>query len=123
MSLANAPKSLPGSQWEREAETYLKGHGLRTVCRNFRCRLGEIDLIMEDGSCLVFAEIRYRNNPFYGSGAETVTRTKQTRLIRAAQKYLQSQPHRANQTCRFDVLSLGHKDGQLTVDWIRNAFC
>jgi len=123
MTRANDIKTLPGSRWELKAERYLHEQGLTTVSRNFRCRLGEIDLIMEDGNCLVFAEIRYRRNSFYGTGAESVTRAKQNRLIRSAKKYLQLRKHRARQTCRFDVLSLGQKDGQLTVEWIKNAFC
>lgn len=111
-----------GGRWEREAEEYLHCQGLKTLARNFNCRVGEIDLVMEDGECLVFAEIRYRRNNRFGSGAETVTRTKQGRIIRAAQKYLQLHPSRAAQPCRFDVLSLGHEEGRLAVEWIRNAF-
>jgi Holliday junction resolvase-like predicted endonuclease len=69
-----------GGRWEREAEVYLHCQGLKTLARNFNCRVGEIDLVMEDGECLVFAEIRYRKNNRFGSGAETVTRSKQGRL-------------------------------------------
>ncbi len=111
-----------GNQCERMAEAYLQRHGLRTITRNFNCRVGEIDLVLEDGECLVFAEIRFRENCRYGSGAETVSRTKQGRIIRAAQKYLQSHRNRATQPCRFDVISLGKERGEMTVEWIRNAF-
>jgi putative endonuclease len=104
------------------AETFLHRKGLRTVTRNFNCRLGEIDLIMEDGGCLVFTEIRYRQNPRFGSGAESVGKAKQGRIIRAAQRFLQLHSHRAQQPCRFDVLSLGQEQGTLSVNWIRNAF-
>ncbi len=104
------------------AEAFLHARGLQTVTRNFHCRLGEIDLIMEDGDCLVFAEIRYRKSPYFGSGAESVTRTKQSRIIRAAQRYLQYHENRCLQPCRFDVLSLGHESGKLTVNWIQDAF-
>ena len=123
MARASDQKSLPGSRWEIKAERFLHEQGLTTVSRNFRCRLGEIDLIMEDGPCLVFAEIRYRRNSGFGTGAESVTLAKQNRLIRAARKYLQLRSHRSQQTCRFDVLSLSEKDGRLNVEWIRNAFC
>ncbi len=111
-----------GEHWERTAEAFLHARGLKTVARNFNCRLGEIDLIMEDGDCLVFTEIRYRKSTYFGSGAESVTRTKQSRIIRAAQRYLQFHPHCCLQPCRFDVLSLGHEGGQLTVNWIQDAF-
>ncbi len=111
-----------GGQWERHAEAYLQRCGLKSVARNFNCRVGEIDLVMEDGECLVFMEIRYRESSRFGSGAETVTRAKQRRIIRAAQKYLQLHRNRATQPCRFDVISLGNEQGKLTVEWIRNAF-
>jgi putative endonuclease len=111
-----------GGRWEREAENFLHCQGLRTLARNFNCRVGEIDLIMEHGECLVFAEIRYRKNSRFGSGAETVTRAKQGRIIRAAQKYLQLHRSRATQPCRFDVISFGNEQGRVAVEWIRNAF-
>ena len=111
-----------GTSWETAAECWLCDRGLRTVERNFLCRVGEIDLIMEDRETLVFAEIRYRRNSRFGSGAETVTLAKQQRIVRAAQRYLQFHPHRANQPCRFDVLSLDHASGIVRVDWIRGAF-
>lgn len=104
------------------AESFLHQKGLRTLSRNFNCRLGEVDLIMEDGQYLVFTEIRYRQNPGFGSGAESVGKTKQGRIIRAAQRFLQLHQHRAQQPCRFDVLSLGQEQGELRVNWIRNAF-
>ena len=111
-----------GTTWEAAAESWLCERGLKTVERNFNCRVGEIDLIMEDRGTLVFAEIRYRKNVRFGSGAETVTYSKQQRIVRAAQRYLQFHPHRARQPCRFDVLSLDHATGTLRVDWIRGAF-
>ena len=111
-----------GSHWEHAAEEFLRSHGLKTVTRNFRCRLGEIDLIMEHGGCLVFTEIRYRRHPQYGSGADTVTRTKQARIIRTAQRYLQLHAHRSRQPCRFDVVSIGEDRGEAAVNWIQNAF-
>ena len=113
---------LLGTGWERVAELFLHQNGLKTVTRNFNCRLGEIDLVMEDGQCLVFAEVRFRKSSAHGTGAESVGKTKQARIIRAAHRYLQLHSHRANQACRFDVLSLEDRDGKPSVDWIRNAF-
>lgn len=118
---AGSPKVV-GNQWERIAEAYLQRQGLKTLERNFNCRVGEIDLVMEHGECLVFAEIRFRENSRFGSGAETVTRAKQARIIRAAQKYLQFHRNRAQQPCRFDVISLGNAQGKLALEWIQNAF-
>jgi len=62
-----------GGEWEKVAETFLNGRGLKTLQRNFHCRMGEIDLIMMDQRTLVFTEVRFRNNNAHGSGAESVT--------------------------------------------------
>ena len=83
-------KRALGDRWERCAESFLHDHGLKTIKRNFQCRYGEIDLIMEDGDCLVFTEVRYRNKPYYGSGADTVTKTKQGRIIRTLRNDISS---------------------------------
>jgi len=90
--------------------------------RNFRCRVGEIDLIMKDVDCLVFAEVRYRKNADYGSGAESVTGAKQKRIIRAAQRFLQTRGNLTGRPCRFDVLSLSHQGEELNVIWVQDAF-
>lgn len=111
-----------GLLWEREAESFLHSRGLTTIARNFSCRLGEIDLVMLDGDCLVFAEVRYRRSSGRGSAAETVTAAKQLRLIRTAQVYRQRRPWHARLRCRFDVLSLQHAGEEMQVEWIRNAF-
>jgi putative endonuclease len=113
---------VKGQRWERLAETFLHQRGLKTLQRNFSCRLGEIDLVMSDGSTLVFAEVRYRASDAYGSGAETVSAAKQRRIILAAQKFLQfNRPH-PSQVCRFDVVSIGNDRGQTVINWIPNAF-
>ena len=66
-----------GERGEQIALRYLEGRGLRTVDRNFRCRLGEIDLIMLDGDCLVFVEVRYRSGKRIAPAVLTVDRFKQ----------------------------------------------
>lgn len=111
-----------GTYRERQAESFLHVRGLKTLTRNFTCRLGEIDLVMLDGPALVFAEVRYRRNCSHGSGAETVTMAKRRRLIRAAQVYLQRHPGQAHRPCRFDVVSMSYMGGVLKCQWIRGAF-
>jgi putative endonuclease len=106
-----------GSAREEQARRYLESQGLRLLARNYRSRRGEIDLIMRDGDCLVFVEVRYRKSSAYGSAAETVTRTKQQRLIAAAQQYLQQNPSRLD--CRFDILGI---DAGSRMQWLKNAF-
>src|SRR5690606_14351044 len=74
--------------------------GLRLVERNWRCRLGEIDLIAEDSGVLVFAEVRMRRSLGYGGAGESVTAAKRSRLIAAANLYLSL--CRTQAPCRFD---------------------
>jgi len=111
-----------GQYWEKKVESFLRRSGLITLKRNFICRSGEIDLIMKDQEYLVFTEVRFRHNPHFGSGAETVSRQKQARLIRAAMYYLASKPQYADLRCRFDVISVGIDRGQPQLRWIKHAF-
>ena len=111
-----------GNRWEKEAESFLLQRGLTTRKRNFYCRTGEIDLIMNDGEMLVFVEVRYRGSDRHGSGAETVTARKQTRLIRAALYFLCKNPRFSQKPCRFDVISIANHLGNTEFRWIRNAF-
>ncbi|MGD2136847.1 MAG: YraN family protein [Gammaproteobacteria bacterium] len=108
----------------RDAETralhFLQARGLRCVTRNYRCRRGEIDLVMQDADSLVFVEVRYRRQSRFGSAAESVDRRKQSKLVTCAQHYLQGSPETARQACRFDVVSVSGPG--FAVEWIRNAF-
>jgi putative endonuclease len=104
---------------EEAACRYLQAQGLRLIERNYRCRSGEIDLVMDDGDSLVFVEVRYRRHDRYGSGAETVDARKRARIIRCAQYYLQRHPTAQGRPARFDVISLAA--GQ-DLQWIRDAF-
>jgi len=116
-----------GAHWEKTAESWLIEQGLRLLQRNFSSRVGEIDLIMEDGTTIVFVEVRYRKSGRYGGGAESITIHKQNRISRTAAWYLVKNPHRAEQFCRFDIISISgmSNDPQKTdqgIDWIKNAF-
>ena len=111
-----------GNHWEQVAEGFLNKRGLKTLERNFEVRFGEIDLVMLDQDTLVFAEVRYRENDRHGSGADSVTRTKQQRITRAAHHYLQRNPGSHLRPCRFDVISIGTVEGRTVLNWIRDAF-
>lgn len=111
-----------GNYWEQAAENFLQQRGLRTLTRNYRARVGEIDLVMMDGDTLVFTEVRFRADETHGSGAATVTRAKQRKIIRAARNYLSRHSNTAGTSCRFDVVSIGVREGRTLIDWIRNAF-
>lgn len=113
---ADSSKSV-GDEKERLARSYLERQGLRLITSNYRCRRGEIDLVMRDGDQLVFVEVRYRASNRFGTPAETVGPRKQHRLAAAAGHYLQHQT--MSMPCRFDVLAIGAGD---RIDWIRDAF-
>lgn len=108
-----------GQQQERLAESYLKQQGLRLVTRNYQCKMGEIDLIMQHGDTLVFVEVRYRKTNQFGSASETVDYRKQKKLMNTAMLYLQQHASYNNSPCRFDVIAI---NGEGTVEWIANAF-
>jgi putative endonuclease len=111
-----------GSDWETAAESFLQQQGLKSLTRNFYSRLGELDLVMLDGATLVFVEVRYRASSRHGSGAASITRVKQRRIINAAKRFLQCERQYATRPCRFDVVSIGRKDGRTVMNWIRSAF-
>lgn len=117
--MPKGPANKKGEAAEQAALKYLQQQGLRLITRNYRCRQGEIDLIMADGNQLAFIEVRYRKNSLFGSAAESVTTAKQRRIIAAASHYLTSSGK--NMNCRFDVVALsGDQGGKF--EWIQNAF-
>ncbi|WNO08525.1 YraN family protein [Teredinibacter sp. KSP-S5-2] len=107
-----------GEQAESLAEKYLQQHGLKTVDKNYRCKLGEIDLIMQDKQTLVFVEVRYRNSDAFGSPVESVTYRKQEKIRKTAQLFLQKHTHFYNTDCRFDILGISPGN----TEWIKAAF-
>jgi putative endonuclease len=108
-------KQEQGQRWERAAQAHLERHGLRLVEANFRCKGGEIDLIMRDGVALVFVEVRQRADRLHGGAAASVGAAKIRRLTHAASLYLMRFPHMP--PCRFDVIAI---DGE-RLEWLRNA--
>lgn len=108
-----------GDRAEQQALDYLQSRGLKLVRRNFLCRMGEIDLIMMHHQHLVFVEVRYRKNSNYGTPAATISFTKQRRLTRTANLYLQQQG--SDMPCRFDVVAIVAQP-ETEIEWIQNAF-
>ena len=112
-----------GGHAERRARDWLRERGLTTVAVNYRCRLGELDLVMLDGPTLVFVEVRWRRHGDYGGPLASVDARKQRRLTQAARHYLGHHPDQAQRPCRFDVLGLEPgDDGKIQYQWIQNAF-
>jgi putative endonuclease len=89
---------------------------------NFRCRYGEIDLIMQQAEQLVFAEVRMRNNRDFGGAAASVTRAKQQKIIATAHAFLHHHPEFAHCNCRFDVLAVQAGSQGWDVEWLPAAF-
>lgn len=111
-----------GRDWETGAARFLRrSAGLRLVANNYRCRFGEIDLIMNDRGVISFVEVRYRSPSAFGSGADSVGPRKQQRLIRAARHFLVSHPELADRPCRFDVVSVSGRWFP-KYEWIKDAF-
>ena len=110
-----------GCEAEDQARRYLEGQGLKTIRQNFYSRGGEVDLIMQDSTILVFVEVRFRRISHHGSAAESITPAKQRRIIAAAKYFLHRHRHWDDWPCRFDAVTVaGEKDPQL--HWIRDAF-
>ncbi|XOV84308.1 MAG: YraN family protein [bacterium] len=120
------PQQKKGLLGEQAALDHLLAAGLTLVELNYRCRLGEIDLIMQEpsalGSTLVFVEVRYRNTQQFGGAAASVNPTKQKKIIRAAQHFLKTHTRLGKQPARFDVVALTGKPEDPELRWIRQAF-
>ena len=110
---------MTGAQAEQWAAQHLQQQGMKPVAQNYRGRFGEIDLIMQDGSSLVFIEVRLRRSADFGGAAASIDTRKQQRIIRTAQQYLAGLKHVP--PCRFDVVLMDDPHGH-NVQWIRNAF-
>ncbi len=108
---------LKGKKAEDIACSFLQRNGLKVVDRNYQCRYGEIDLIMQDSDTLVFVEVRFRNSSKYGDAAETVDKNKRRKLIFTANHYLQRTTF--DQPVRFDVVALAPEQSP---QWICDAF-
>lgn len=132
----NAPASPPvttialGAQAEAQAEAFLVQQGLVTRMRNYRCKLGEIDLIMlhkqlrgtQALTTLVFVEVRLRTNKRFAPALETVDYRKQQKIIKTATRFLQEQKLYDKVACRFDVVALDQTGTAPALQWIQNAF-
>ncbi len=111
-------KRLLGMQGEQRAERLLRDAGLQLIARNYRCRHGEIDLVMRQGNTLVFVEVRRRSHTGFGGAAASVDLRKQKRLIAAARHYLAGRGGEPP-PCRFDVVAI---EGAGVPQWLPDAF-
>ena len=97
------------------------GLGYKCITRNYRCPLGEVDLIARDGDCLVFLEIKTRRNKSLGYAKEAINARKKRQLSKVALAYM-----KANNCCdvksRFDVVAVTMRGGKARIEVIKNAF-
>lgn len=117
-----SPKQTIGNQAENLAKQFLKSKGLVLVKAQFRCKMGEIDLIMKHQNELIFIEVRYRENAHYGTPFETITYAKRQRLIRTASYFQLCNPWTEHFSSRFDVISISGEQLNPKITWIPNAF-
>jgi len=112
-----------GRLGENEATAYLKKQGYQLLQRNYRCRLGEIDIIALDGGTLVFVEVRCRSSGRFGLPQESIHWHKQSRLRKVAQYYLKA-VQKEEAPVRFDVLALlfDRENQPVHVEHIKGAF-
>lgn len=116
------PRQAQGARREAEAEAHLVAHGLTPLLRNFRARLGELDLVMDDRGTLVVVEVRSRAPTRYGAAAETIGPDKRRRIVRATQVLLAARPELARRPVRFDVVTFDGAADAPRLEWIKSAF-
>jgi putative endonuclease len=115
-------RSALGSAGEDAAARWYEEHGYRIVARNWRCRIGELDLIVARDDLLVICEVKTRAGPAFGGGYEAVTARKQAKIRAVAEAFLLSAKPRPNST-RFDVASVeAGSSGRVAVELFKDAF-
>ncbi|MBK1692705.1 YraN family protein [Ectothiorhodospira mobilis] len=106
-----------GDRAEARARAHLESRGLRLLTAQYRCKAGEIDLVMEDQGTLVFVEVRQRRSARFGGALASIDTRKQRRILAAAAHYLQA--HGQGRSARLDVVVIEADD---RIQWIPNAF-
>jgi putative endonuclease len=109
-----------GSEAEARAAQLLQQAGFTVLARNYRCRMGELDIIARRAQLLVIAEVRLRSRQEFGGAAASITAAKRARIVRTTRYLLRVQPSLARLTVRFDALLLRAPAGP--IEWIEAAF-
>jgi putative endonuclease len=118
----SSPQSS-GQAAEAQARQHLERQGLRLLAQNWRCRRGELDLVMLDADTVVFVEVRYRRHSAWGGAVESVDARKREKLTTAAMHFLQQESRWAKHPCRFDVIAINAQGNfPPRLSWIQNAF-
>jgi putative endonuclease len=119
---ANLDRQTLGRRAEECAARLLEKHGARILCRNFRRRTGELDLIAEYERTLLIVEVRLRSRADFGGAAASIDSRKRLRILRTTQQLLQSHPALARLPARFDVITVDGSVEPWRLEWIRHAF-
>jgi putative endonuclease len=114
-------KQALGKEGERVAEQYLKNKGYKLIERNYRCPLGELDLIVLDRRVVVFVEVKTRSGNGYGTPLEAVAFRKQRKMIQTAQYFLSEKKLHQRDT-RFDVVGISWPGREPEIEHVENAF-
>lgn len=110
-----------GQVAESLAVTYLQSRGYKILGQNISYRFGELDIIARDAQTLVFIEVKHRRNQLFSAPYEAVTKSKQRKIILAAQAWLQKWPGNIP-LCRFDIISLVGDLKNPSIEHISDAF-
>lgn len=110
-----------GAEAELQARRYLQAQGLEFLAANYRCRYGELDLVMREGACLVFIEVRSRRSDRAGAPEASLSRRKMRCLTRAASCFIGDHPRFGGMMRRFDVVGIITHGSHAGIRWIRNA--
>ncbi|MGQ9552663.1 MAG: YraN family protein [Anaerolineae bacterium] len=109
-----------GMHYEEVAASFLTGLGFTIVARNWRCPIGELDLVVRDQDTLVFVEVRARTSWAGYLPEETIGRRKMARLVATAEAYLARHPWEG--LCRFDVVAITIRNSGTQVSLLKDAF-
>ncbi|HEY7774241.1 MAG TPA: YraN family protein [Marinagarivorans sp.] len=112
---------LTGAAAEQLARDYLERQGFSVVAQNYRCKQGEIDLVLRQRHLWLFVEVKNRKNTRFGTPSEWVTRSKQRKIILATQHFLAANNIPSNAQIRFDVIGIINLEAH-SIEWIQNAF-
>lgn len=112
------PRHARGNAGELHARQFLEAQGLQCIVAGWRCRLGELDLVMRDDASLVFVEVRARSGNSMIDALESIGPGKQQRFVRAARAWLSRHPAAADLPARFDIIAIDGAD----IRWLRDAF-
>jgi putative endonuclease len=115
-------KETLGERGEKLALRFLQRKGYKILAQNYRCRVGEIDIVAQEGGKIVFIEVKCRQKLTFGPPQAAISEKKKLRLIKIAQFFL-LEHHLENSPCRFDVVTIIiPKRGKIKIELTQDAF-